>query len=107
MANTVRQTTVTFKPRAFRFLDSFVDLGFQGLATICGVVFLLEGLGWVALSAPVKVLILGIWCPFLWGRYWAAKQDERRWAWYIFSCAILFTATTVLAAVVVLIKLAG
>ena len=97
--------TVTMKSGFGRFAESVVDVGFIGIAALCGLLFFTEEQRWPVLSAPLKALILAAWCPFFWGKYWMAKSDGRRSAWFVFGCAALSSAVAILAAVIVMIRL--
>ena len=92
--------------RTPHLLESISHIGFLAFATACGVLFFLQGQAWIILSPPFKVLFLAAWCPFFWGQYWAAKRAGSRRTWFVFLCAILSSATAILAAVITLIKLA-
>ena len=106
MSETMPATPITEETRLQGLLRRFLDYGFLIIATLFGVLFLLEGQGWATLSPPLNVLILAAWCPFLWGKYWAAKRETRWMRWCFFACAILVTATVIVAAVAILVKLA-
>jgi hypothetical protein len=88
-------------------LETISHIGFLAFATACGALFFLQGQEWIILSPPFKVLFLAAWCPFFWGQYWSAKRAGSRRTWFVFLCAILSSATAVLAAIVTLIRLAG
>jgi len=95
------------KSRATHLLESMSHIGFLAFATACGVLFFLQGQDWIVLRPPFKVLFLAAWCPFFWGQYWAAKRSGSRRTWFVFLCAVLSSATAIVAAVVTLIRLAG
>lgn len=97
--------TVSFKPRLQDFAGRLLDSGFVAMATLCGVLLVVEGQGWVTVSPPLKILYLAAWCPLFWGKYWVIRTDERTSAWFIFVCATLFTIAAVVGALAILIKL--
>lgn len=91
-----------------RFLEGVSHIGFFAFATACGVLFFIQmQRGWITFSPSFKVLFLAAWCPFFWGQYWTAKRSASRRAWFLFLCALIFSATAILAAVITLIRYAG
>ena len=105
MAGNTVVKNVDMKSGISRFFESGIDGAFLGIAATCGLLFFLEGQRWLILSPPLKVLVLAAWCPFFWGKYWIAKSDGRRSAWFVFACAVLESATAILAAVVLMVRL--
>ena len=88
-------------------LESMSHIGFLAFATACGVLFFLQGQDWIVLRPRFEVLFLAAWCPFFWGQYWAAKRAGSRRTWFVFLCAVLSSATAIVAALIALIRLAG
>ena len=85
-------------------LETVVELGFLGMATVCGLLFFAEGLGRSVLSAPLGALIFLAWCPFFWGKYWLSKGENRRATWFVFVCAAAFSAITIIATIIILVR---
>jgi hypothetical protein len=94
------------KSRLRRMSETAIESGFLTLAAVCGYVLVFQGLGWIQVSPPVQVLVLAAWCALFWGKYWLARRGPRWSAWLVFSCAFALTAATILAAVVILVRLA-
>ena len=95
------------KSRTMHLLESISHIGFLAFATACGLLFFVQGQDWIMFSPSFKVLFLAAWCPFFWGQYWMAKHSASRRTWFVFLCAVVSSATAILAAVVTLIRLAG
>lgn len=95
------------KTRTMHFLESISHIGFLAFASACGLLLFLQSQDWITFSPSFKVLFLAAWCPFFWGQYWMAKRSASRTTWFVFLCAVVSSATAILAAVVTLIRLAG
>ena len=57
---------------------------FVGLAALWGALFLLDRLGYVPLGAPLGILMVAVWCPRFWWKYWRAKAAQEHGATEIF-----------------------
>lgn len=102
------ETGTTKVPSKFqRWFDETIDIGFMCFATLNAVLLLLQMRGWITLSTPLWVLIWAAWCPFFWGKYVAVKRAGHWYMWAVFACSIVFTATTVLAVIAILIRSIG
>jgi len=99
-----KQAQVIEKTRFRVFLDELIDLGFTIFATLNAILLLLQLPGWITLGRSIWILLLVAWCPFFWGQYLIARSEARWTKWAIFGCAIAFTATTLLAIIVILIR---
>ena len=91
--------------RITRWAERLFDLAFVGLAALWGVLFLLDKLGAVPLSAPVGVLMMAVWCPLFYWKYWRSKAALERGAWFELACSVVLTGLTVFAAFVILIRI--
>ena len=89
-----------------RWAEKAFDLGFVGVTALWGVLFLLDRVRWIFISPPVGVLLMALWCPFFWWRYWRARVEGVRGAWFLLACSAALTGLTVVAAFVVLIQIA-
>jgi len=108
MSPNVTLTQVRTVSRTAHLLETVSHLGFFAFATACGVLFFIQmQRGWITFSPSLKVLFLAAWCAFFWGQYWTAKRSANRRAWFLFLCAIIFSATAVLAAAITLVRYAG
>ena len=91
--------------RITRWAERLFDLAFVGLAALWGVLFLLDRLGYLLLGAPVGILMMAVWCPLFWWKYWRAKAGRERGAWFELVCSVALTGLTVFAAFVILVRI--
>ena len=92
--------------RITRWAERLFDLAFVGLAGLWGVLFLLDRLGYVPLGAPVAILMMAVWCPLFWWKYWRAKVDRVRGSWLLLVFSVALTGMTIFAALIVLTRIA-
>lgn len=86
--------------------ETTVDLIFAGVTALWGVLFLLDKLGFILLGPPLAILLIAVWCPLFWWKYWRAKADEAPGAWFFLACSVVLTGLTVFAAFVILVRIA-
>jgi len=86
--------------------ETAFDFLFAGVTAFWGVLFLLDKLGYMLLGPPLVILLMALWCPLFWWKYWRAKVDGVRGAWFFLACSVVLTGLTVFAAFVILFRIA-